>query len=210
MQRYMVRGQFFTPTIRQTFFIALLLIVTLWLGLSQIGGLIKKAKVNSTVSKSVYWLMLHRASNKELLYKGIPGNVKKSTLIKTFTVKTGIPGERPTPLPQLARRDYWVIVSKAQAFDNPETAPYFLALDIPVGDVEPYGPVPYMECGGYQCNWQIAGPFGLHGTGGDPSRISPDNPGSSGCIRHGDDDIAYLYKTLNPDKQEIRYYIKDI
>jgi hypothetical protein len=162
-----------------------------------------------------YWLVLYRRSNIEKLYKGIPGDKKNSTLIKTFRVKTGIPGERPTPLPQLAGREYWMITKKHRD-DNPETAPYFLTLDVPWSDEEPFGPVPYEECysfagalEGKQCNWVLPGEFGLHGVNGDISRLSDENPGSSGCIRHSDDDITYLYQLLEPEKDELRYYIID-
>src|SRR5690606_19080816 len=61
-------------------------------------------------SPASYWFLLHRKSQKEYFYRGIPGDPQKSTLIKTFTVKTGIPGERPTPLPKLLGREYWVII----------------------------------------------------------------------------------------------------
>jgi lipoprotein-anchoring transpeptidase ErfK/SrfK len=159
------------------------------------------------LSKS-YWFVLHRKSNKEYLYTGIPGEVQKSTLVKKFTVKTGIPGERPTPLPQLVGRKYWVITKKEET-ENPETAPYFLTLNVPGIETEPYGPVPYNECAG-QCNWILPGAFGLHGVNDDNSRLSAENPGSSGCIRHSDADISYLYNILDPQKEEIRYYIEDI
>ena len=76
-------------------------------------------------SASDYWFVLHRKSQKEFLYKGIPGKLEKSKRIKTFTVKNGRSGERPTPLPQLVGREYWVLTKKASS-DNPETAPYFL------------------------------------------------------------------------------------
>ncbi|HSA83925.1 MAG TPA: L,D-transpeptidase [Patescibacteria group bacterium] len=160
-----------------------------------------------------HWLLLYRSSNVEYLYFGIPGDAEKSTLVKTFSVKTGIPGERPTPLPQLVGRDYWIITGKEEQKDNPETAPYFLTLDVPVGDEEPYGPTPYLECNGSastrgeQCNWILPGAFGLHGVAGDLSKLASDNPGSSGCIRHTDEDITYLYNLLDPEKEEIRYYI---
>ncbi|MEX2007452.1 MAG: L,D-transpeptidase [Candidatus Levyibacteriota bacterium] len=160
-------------------------------------------------TKESYWLLLHRKSNREFLYKGIPGDEEKSMLVKEFTVKTGIPGEKPTPLPHLLRREYWVIIGKMEARDNPETAPYFLTLDVPSSDLEPYGPTPYVECGG-QCNWELFGDFGLHGVNGDMQKLSKDNPGSSGCIRHSDQDITYLYNLLDPNKEEVRYYIKDI
>ena len=156
-----------------------------------------------------HWFLLHRASNVEFLYIGVPGDEKKSQLVKKFTVKTGIPGERPTPLPQLVGREYWIVTKKEEATDNPETSPYFITLDVPVGEEEPYGPQPYLECEG-QCNWTIPGAFGLHGVSGDVSRLSAENPGSSGCIRHTDEDITYLYHLLDPSKEEIRYYINDV
>lgn len=48
------------------------------------------------------------------------------------------------------------MIDKVEAVDNPETAPYFLTLDIPVSDEEPFGPAPYLECDG-QCNWVLPG-----------------------------------------------------
>lgn len=157
----------------------------------------------------MYWFMLHRASEKEYLYRGIPGEPQKSTLLKTFSVKVGIPHERPTPLPQLLGRKYWRVIDKMEQFDNPETFPYFLTLDVPVPSTEPFGPSPYTECNGQQCNWMLPGAFGLHGVASDSSRLSKENPGSSGCIRHTDEDITYLYNLLDPAKEEIRYYIED-
>lgn len=164
--------------------------------------------------------MLHRKSNKEYLYYGVPGAKEQSVLKKTFIVKTGIPGERPTPLPKLLNRDYWLIIKKESSSQNPETAPYFLTLNIPAPEVEPYGPEPYKECndpafaGSYgeakQCNWVLPGAFGLHGINGDISRLSYENSGSSGCIRHTDEDITYLYNLFDPEKENIRYYIEDI
>ncbi len=160
--------------------------------------------------KDSYWFMLHRKSNIEYLYKGEFGNKDKSKLIKAFHVKVGVPGERPTPLPKLAGREYWKVVKKYETSNNPETAPYFIELDIPGGlGEEPYGPVPYLECNG-QCNWMLPGEFGLHGVNGDNSRLDSTNVGSSGCIRHTDADITYLYNLITPDKEEIRYYIEDI
>lgn len=161
------------------------------------------------ISKKAHWFLLHRKSNVEFLYYGIPGMQSESTLLKTFSVKTGIPGERPTPLPQKVGREYWLLTKKESSVANPETAPYFLTLDVPGFDKEPFGPVPYDECKG-QCNWQLPGNFGLHGVNGDVSRLSPQNVGSSGCIRHTDDDITYLYNLLDPQNEEIRYYIQDI
>lgn len=171
----------------------------------------QEANVNGrTVSKKStnYWLVLHRKSNIEELYSGLPGDRNNSKLVKTFKVKTGRPGERPTPLPQLLGREYWLVVDKYAVPDDPETAPYFLTLDIPAPDTEPYGPEPYLECEG-QCRWVLPGAFGLHGTANEPGRLSNDDPGSSGCVRHSDKDITYLYNLLKPDKEEIRYYIED-
>lgn len=160
--------------------------------------------------KKIYWFLLERKSNIEKLYYGEPNNVENSELIKTFVVKTGIPGEKPTPLPQLVGRDYWQLIKKEEAFDNEETAPYFLTLDVPATADEPFGPSPYLECNGEQCNWELPGYFGLHGIAGNPEKLSEENEGSSGCIRHTDEDITYLYNLLDPETQEIRYYIQDI
>lgn len=156
-----------------------------------------------------HWFLLHRKAGREYLYVGIPNDPARSKLLRTFAVKTGRPGERPTPLPQLAGREYWVLTDKEESTDNPETAPYFLTLDVPGWEDPPYGPVPYTECNG-QCDWQLPGKFGLHGVAGDESRLSAQNPGSSGCVRHKDEDITYLYNLLNPDVEEIRYYIQDL
>lgn len=154
-----------------------------------------------------YWFMLYRSSNKELLYYGIPGERENSTLIKQITVKTGEPGEKPTPLPTLLGREHWNIVNAFSTQDHPDTAPYFLTLDIPHSDQEPFGPTPYEECNG-QCNWELPGPFGLHGVASDSSKLTKDNPGSSGCIRHTDEDISYLFSLLN-NSWPVRYYIQD-
>jgi len=181
----------------------------------------KKEVLSEKEEKKVYWLLLERKSNIEKLYKGTPGDEEMSVLVKSFTVKTGIPGERPTPLPKLAGREYWVITDK-MSDQNPETAPYFLTLDVPWTEEEPYGPVPYEECPAFaegfggqavklkQCNWVTAGPFGLHGVNGDESKLGPEDPGSSGCVRHKDEDITYLYELLDPKREEIRYYVEDI
>lgn len=170
-------------------------------------------------------MLLERKSNREFLYYGIPGDTEKSKRERIFRVKTGIPGERPTPLPQLVGREYWLITKKYSSDENPETAPYFLELDIPMGEEEPFGPMPYTECvgsefagpnglvstaqRGEQCNWILPGAFGLHGINGDPSRLSDENPGSSGCIRHKDEDIAYLFNLFKPEEKSIRYYIQE-
>lgn len=160
------------------------------------------------IQPSEYWLLLHRQSNKEYLYKGSPGDIHNSQLIKTFTVKTGVPAKRPTPLPQKLGHAYWVITNYEVIEENPETHPYFLQLNVPVGDEEPFGPTPYDECDG-QCNWELPGFFGLHGVGGDPSKLTSENEGSSGCIRHTDSDITYLYTLLHSQKNPIQYYIED-
>jgi len=175
----------------------------------------QKQVVKQPEEKS-HWLLLHRKSEKEFLYYGIPGEREKSGLVKTFSVKVGTPGERPTPLPKLLGREYWFITKKTESFDNPETAPYFLELDVPVTDEEPYGPEPYNECNGpastrdEQCNWILPGSFGLHGVNGDNTKLSDEDQGSSGCVRHADEDITYLYRLLDPQKEQIRYYIEDI
>ena len=129
--------------------------------------------------------------------------------MKAFKVKTGVPGDSPTPLPQLLGRRYWLITDKTDSSDNPETAPYFISLDIPVSEEYPYGPITYDECNG-ECNWEIPGYFGLHGVNGDMEKLSEQSPGSLGCIRHSNEDITYLFNLLDPKKEEIRYYIEDI
>jgi len=165
-----------------------------------------KGTQDSAVKES-YWFELLRGDNIENLYKGVPGDKTKSTHIKSFRVKVGIPGERPTPLPKLVGKEYWLITKKEPQSNNPETAPYFLTLNIPAPEEEPFGPVPYEECNGSQCHWVLPGAFGLHGTGGNPDKLSDVDPGSSGCIRHSDDEITYLYNLLDPENEEIRYYI---
>jgi len=165
---------------------------------------------NQPKQQAAYWFILQRKSNKEFLYKGMPGSKEKSQLVKTFVVKAGIPGQRPTPLPKLLGKEYWVIVAKQSSKDNPETAPYFLTLNIPAPSEEPYGPAPYKECNGQQCDWILPGAFGLHGVNGDETRLAKQNSGSSGCVRHKDADITYLYNVLDPKRDEIRYYIEDI
>lgn len=184
------------------------LIINILLVMSWVGIMLYQQIVNPQPPQQSYWFMLHRKSEKEILYRGVPGEPKQSTVIKTFTVKVGIPGERPTPLPTLFKREYWIITEKHAEPDNPETAPYFITLDIPAPSEPPYGPAPYNECNG-QCDWIVEGDFGLHGIGGDKNKLSKTDPGSSGCVRHSDEDITYLYKILDPTKEEIRYYIED-
>lgn len=161
------------------------------------------------LAEKTYWFVLNRKSNKEYLYFGEEGVKENSALVKVFNVKAGIPGERPTPLPELLGKKYWEITSKIEVFDNPETAPYFLTLNIPASAEPPYGPTPYLECNG-QCDWVLPGAFGLHGVNNDSSRLSEENKGSSGCVRHTDEDITYLYNLLDPQKEQVRYYIYDI
>jgi lipoprotein-anchoring transpeptidase ErfK/SrfK len=189
--------------------ISLLLLCGIVLFGSTLLYILSQSQQNKHVTvQKAHWFLLLRKSNTEYFYYGIPGRPSESKLIKTFTVKTGIPGERPTPLPQLVGREYWKIIAKESSADNPETAPYFLTLDVPGIEKAPFGPTPYLECDG-QCDWVLPGKFGLHGVNGDPSRLSPENVGSSGCIRHTDEDITYLYTMLDPQKEEIRYYIQD-
>lgn len=198
-------------------FSLLIILIVLILGLVNQQTLPKaKSQVLSTETDKSYWFLLLRKSNQEFLYQGVPGNKQKSNLIKIFQVKTGIPGKRPTPLPEFLGRQYWLIIDKTATPDNPETSPYFLTLDIPVTEEEPYGPTPYEECNGsalgekVQCNWILPGAFGLHGTGGNPENLSSQDPGSSGCIRHSDEDITYIYNILDLQKEYIRYYIENI
>lgn len=167
-----------------------------------------QGEILSVSDENEYWLLLKRKSNIELLYHGKPGIESESSLVKQFVVKTGVEGKRPTPLPQLVHREYWLLTNKYSARDNLEIGPFFLKLDIPYSYTPPYGPEPYKECDG-QCNWQTPGSFGLHGIAGDNSKLSSEDKGSSGCVRHYDGDIAYLYHILPEDKQ-IKYYIKDI
>jgi len=171
------------------------------------------SSASNNSSEDGYWFLLHRKSNVEYLFFGTKGDRENSRLIRQFTVKTGVPGEKPTPLPKMLGEEYWVITKKEPS-DNPETSPYFLALNIPVTDEPPFGPVPYEECkgdlGSGQCDWELPGEFGLHGTGGDSSKLSESDEGSSGCIRHSDSDISYLYELLDPQSGEIRYYIEDL
>lgn len=191
----------------------LLIVFLVFLALLTLGGIVvygnyqtKKEQIAEIKKQENYWFVLYRKTNTEELYYGIPGEKGKSKLIKTFIVKSGRPNERPTPLPQLLGRKYWVITEKHEEKQNPETAPYFLTLDVPAPSESPYGPVPYKECNGVQCDWVKPGAFGLHGINGDPTRLSPVDPGSSGCIRHTDEDITYLYNLIDP-KKEVRYYI---
>ncbi len=156
-----------------------------------------------------YWFKLHRKSNVEYLYLGRPGDINGSLRVRTFKVKVGTSGERPTPLPNLLGRDYWLITKKEDSSLNPETAPFFLTLDIPVSDTEPFGPEPYTECDG-QCNWVLPGAFGLHGVNGNLSKLSDADLGSSGCIRHTDSDITFLYNLLDVSGGGVKYYIEDV
>jgi hypothetical protein len=163
--------------------------------------------------KESYWLSLSRNLGKEYLYFGVPGEKENSKLIREFSVKTGASWSL-TPLPKLMGKEYWRVVKKEPS-ENPETSPYFLQLDIPVTDEWPYGPVPYTECkdistgASIQCDWVLPGYFGLHGVGGDESKLSIEDQGSSGCIRHNDKDITYLYNLLDPENEEIRYYVEN-
>lgn len=162
-----------------------------------------------------HWFILNRKSGVEILYLGTPGDINNSKIVRKFQVKTGASWS-PTPLPQLLRREYWKVIKKESSADNPDTAPYFLQLDVPASEEWPYGPTPYEECKdiytgeNIQCDWVQPGYFGLHGVNGNTSKLSAEDYGSSGCIRHRDEDITYLYNLLDPENEEIRYYIKDI
>ncbi len=174
------------------------------------SGEIKNTQVLAEQSsQNDYWMRLYRKSKKEFLYQGVPGDTTQSTLLKEFTVNVGEENKRPTPLPKLMGKEYWNIIAKYEVKDNPETAPYFLTLDIPWSDEYPFGPTPYNECAGLQCNWVRPGSFGLHGIASTPEKLT--DAGSSGCIRHEDQDITYLYNLFNPSENApIRYYIEDI
>ena len=189
--------------------VSVLALIIIGIVMTQVQS-ISQPQQNPDISKPSYWFLLHRKSNVEYLYLGKPGDIQDSELIRKFDVKTGIPGERPTPLPELVGREYWVLTDKMESFNNPETAPYFLILDVPTPSEAPFGPSPYLECDGKQCNWELPGYFGLHGIAGNPEKLSSEDPGSSGCIRHRDEDITYLYDLLDPKSGEIRYYVKDI
>lgn len=197
------------------FIIALLIIsIISVLSLYLSSGSVKSEQV--TAPEKSHWLMLHRKSSQEFLYYGISGDVNNSKIVRKFQVKPGVAGSSPTPLPSLLGREYWLIVKKESSIENPETAPYFLTLDIPSSGEWPYGPVPYEECGGpatgeaKQCDWILPGYFGLHGVNGQISKLSAEDLGSSGCVRHSDEDITYLFNLLDPEKEEVRYYIEDI
>jgi hypothetical protein len=165
-----------------------------------------KAFVSLPEKKLTYWFLLDRLSETEFFYHGIPGVQNNSRLVATYKVKTGIPHKRPTPLPELMGRKYWKIINKKVTYENSETSPFFLTLDIPSPNYPPFGPEPYPECNG-QCDWVRPGDFGLHGVGGDESKLAKENIGSSGCIRHKDSDITFLYNILDPEHEEIRYYV---
>lgn len=188
--------------------LGLLLILVIGISLS----VFEVREINEPIeahAKKDYWFVLNRKSNTEYLYFGEIGSEKNSALVKVFKVKAGIPGKRPTPLPELVGRKYWEIIDKFESQENPETAPYFLTLDIPGSGEWPYGPTPYLECNG-QCDWVLPGKFGLHGVNGDSERLSEEDSGSSGCIRHADQDISYIYNLIDPAKSPVRYYINDI
>lgn len=188
------------------------------LGISLLGSIVVHKSISPKVVEqkpALYWLKLARTSQIETLYKGIPGDVNNSQIVRVFQVKSGIVGKSPTPLPQIIGREYWKIIKKESSAENPDTAPYFLTLDVPSGAEWPYGPTPYTECRdpetgkNMQCDWVQPGYFGLHGIAGNEDKLSEQNLGSFGCIRHKDEDITYLYNLLDPDKEEIRYYIDE-
>lgn len=195
---------------KKKFLILSVLIISLFCVLSFASYLNPSVEGEQAIApKKSHWFVLHRKSGKELLYYGVLGEANNSKLMRTFQVKSGTAGFSPTPLPELLGRDYWLIIKKESSAENPETAPYFLTLDVPVTQDWPYGPVPYEECN-EQCDWILPGYFGLHGINGNTSKLSKEDLGSSGCVRHRDEDITYLFNLLNPEKEEIRYYIEDI
>ena len=123
----------------------ILIVIGVFIVLLSLGVLVvtqnmtlKSQQTEVVKKQEQHWFILHRKSQKEDLYFGIPGDANKSKLVKTFTVKTGIPGERPTPLPKLMGREYWLLVEKHPEVDNPETAPYFMTLDVPAPSDPPY------------------------------------------------------------------------
>lgn len=191
---------------RYTLFV-LLGIASFFLLMNALGLFYHGRQYSYEKNENNYWLLLVRNKNVEYLYRGIPGDATESTLVNTFQVKPGTNGESPTPLPTLIGKKYWTIIDKYSSQDNPETAPFFIELDVPGWGEEPFGPVPYEECNG-QCYWRLPGEFGLHGVNGDLTRLSKENIGSSGCIRHTDEDIAYLYNIINIE-DNVRYYVVD-
>ncbi|MBI3984535.1 MAG: L,D-transpeptidase [Candidatus Levybacteria bacterium] len=191
----------------------IIILVTLFIALaifSFLTTLFVQKPVQSEIKEIAkhHWFLLHRKSNIEYLYYGTFGDANNSQLLKTFQVKVG-QILSPTPLPQLLGRGYWLLIKKESSSENLDTAPYFLTLDVPSNGEWPYGPTPYLECNG-QCDWQMPGYFGLHGINGNLDKLSSEDVGSLGCVRHKDEDITYLYNTLHPETEEIRYYIVDI
>lgn len=202
---------------KKKFIILFLLIIVLVPVLGIVFHSRQEVKGEQIVStpKDSHWFVLHRKTGEEILYLGVPGEVHNSKIVRKFQVKTGASWS-PTPLPRLVGREYWKIVKKESSALNPDTAPYFLQLDVPTDENWPYGPIPYTECKdiyngeNIQCDWVQPGYFGLHGIAGNPEKLSKENYGSSGCVRHTDKDITYLYNLLDPEKEEVRYYIEDI
>lgn len=188
--------------------ILIILLIPLF-GLFAVDSFKPSEQTNISTPQKSHWLILHRKTGKEFLYYGVLGDRNNSKIVRTFQVKPGVAGESPTPLPSLLGRKYWLITKKESSADNPETAPYFLTLDIPATGEFPYGPDPYPECNG-ECDWILPGYFGLHGVNGNNSKLSTEDLGSSGCVRHSDEDITYLFNLLEPEKEEIRFYIEDI
>lgn len=172
----------------------------------------------STPDESKYWLLLHRASKKEELWQGIPGDKNNSKRKEVFDVNPGIPGERPTPLPSKLGKEYFTIKTKRETYPEEknklEMGNYFLIFDIGLSKEElqkdPFGPSPYNECGAdknSQCNWETPGDFGMHGISGVETKLT--DAGSSGCVRHSDSNMDDLYLLLKDVDYEIRYYIED-
>ena len=101
---------YFTMRAQKVFIFSLLFALGVLFGVFGVLHVIRyqsKEVLSLQVQKQSYWFLLWRKSNVELLYRGISGDASKSELVKVFTVKTGIPGEKPTPLPKLLGKGYW-------------------------------------------------------------------------------------------------------
>lgn len=177
-----------------------------------------------------YWFLMNRIGKYEILYKGEPGVISKSKVVKVSRVNPGSPGKEPTPLPQkVGSQKYWLTTAGLITY-RPENedayykfGPYFIPLNVPTSYRDPvcaneakakgevtedcYGPK-YEECGASgaeQCNWLTAGQFAIHGN----NRL--DEEGSAGCVRHMNDDISEIYNLLKAENKLVgtRYYVID-
>ena len=80
----------YSTTLRR-FFQLILIFLVIVTGMLLLMPHKNKAGEKIVPPKESYWMLLHRKSNVEYLYKGIAGDKSKSYLIKTFLVKPGIP-----------------------------------------------------------------------------------------------------------------------